>query len=343
VPPNLSPEASLLTEILAGNELVVVDVGAANGVLPWFRSSQEVATFYLFEPEKKAYDKLVAELVEAGRSNVKVINTALASTRGTRKLHVTNKPTGSSILPIRADATEYTPSSYFYPIREVEIETEPLGAVLDTVKQPLLHLMKIDVQGGELEVLRGLDDARAKAMLSVEVEVGMPGAYEGQPSFATVNAWMEERGLVLFDLQPAHARLTLDDERFGYHTKVFNTFRSDTSVRPRIFETELVYFRREDEVLAKRDGGEVRRLCAAYAIHDFVAHAHRLAGRAAELGLLDAKPLQDSIVRWHRGRLDRSLPGRMRRAVKRVANRTFDPAQMTKVASRLAKLGLLSR
>ncbi len=330
----LSHTAKCLEKVLGTAGLVAADVGAANGVLPHFRPVQEVATFYLFEPEASAYEKLVAEHQAAGRSNIRVINTALASGRGTRTLHVANQPTGSSLLRPRPDATDYTISSYFYPLREVEIHTDRLGDVLDQVGEPALHMIKIDVQGCELEVLEGLDDRRAATLMSAQVEVGMPGSYENQPSLAELDRWMQRNGLALFDLEPARANLTLDDDGDAYHLRVFRTYRRAPSVRSRLWEVDAFYFRREDLVLASSDPADVRRLIAAYAVHGFFAHGHRLAETARKKGLLsqvEERDLQDALVTWHDTSLDRRLTARARRTFKRMLHKAISPEQATRL------------
>jgi FkbM family methyltransferase len=334
----LSQSAKQLKEVLGGATLVVADVGAANGVLPHFRAVQEVATFYLFEPEGAAYRRLVEEYARDSRTNVHVVNTALASRQGERTLHVANQATGSSLLRPRTNATDYTISSYFFPLREVQIHTNRLADVLDTAGETALHMIKIDVQGAELEVLEGLDDARASTLISAQVEVGMPGSYENQPSLADVERWMGKHGLALFDLEPARATLMLDGDSNAYHTRVFNTFRRSPSVRARLWEVEAFYFRKEELVLESGDADTVRRLMAAYAVHGFFAHAHSLAGKAHVAGILEkraARALEESLVSWHAASLGTSIPERAKRTFKRMLHKALTPERATRIYARI--------
>lgn len=331
--------AAFLRELLGDTKLVVADVGAANGALPHFRPLLEVATFFLFEPERTAYERLVAEMADAARNNVRIVNAALAATRRTRTLYVTNQRTGSSLLPVRSDAAEYGSSSYFYPLQEVQIETKRLEDILTQANESALHMVKIDVQGGELEVLEGLGSL-GSTLLSAQVEVGMPGSYEGEPSFSEVDKWMNEHGLVLFDLIPAHANLTLSGDNHAYHMRVFKTYRSSPSVRRRIWYVETYYFRREDLVLGKREAGEVHRLVSAYAVHGFHAHAHRLAEKAAAEGIFsieEARSIQEIIIRWHDATLDRSFPASMKRIAKRLIHKLLTPEQALHLKTRLSR------
>src|SRR3990167_687488 len=97
----LSLEASFLSALLGDAKLVIADVGAANGVLSHFCPALEVATFFLFEPEKEAYEKLRVQFFETSQNNVHIMNTALSATGGKRTFYITNRRTGSSLLPIR--------------------------------------------------------------------------------------------------------------------------------------------------------------------------------------------------------------------------------------------------
>lgn len=335
----LSLEASFLSALLGDAKLVVADVGAANGVLPHFRPALEVATFFLFEPEKEAYEKLQAQFFESPRKNAHLINTALSAAGGKRAFYMTNRRTGSSLLPIRSDAMEYGQSSYFFPQKEVEIETKKIQDVLEEAGEQALHMIKIDVQGGELEVLQGMSASQASTLLSAEVEIGMPGSYVGEPTLADIDTWMKPRGLVLFDIMPARAQLTLDDDRHAYHTRVFETYRSDASVRSRVWYVEAFYFREEDRVLKTHQAQEVRRLSAAYALHGFFAHAYRLTTKALDAKILSQKQaseMHEILKRWHNIKLDRSLFGRTKRFLKRFLHRVLTPEQAAQMHARFS-------
>ena len=61
-------------------------------------------------------------------------------------------------------------------------------------------VLKLDVEGAELDVLRGGDEVLAQA-LALEVEVELNPLFEGQPLFADIDAHLRERGWALQGLR----------------------------------------------------------------------------------------------------------------------------------------------
>jgi hypothetical protein len=60
-------------------------------------------------------------------------------------------------------------------------------------------LLKVDVQGGELEVLRGAEDCLHNFEVIV-LEVGIMETYIGQPIFHEYIAYMAQRDYVVYDI-----------------------------------------------------------------------------------------------------------------------------------------------
>ena len=100
----------------------------------------------------------------------------------------------SSLLPISQVQERLYPGT-----GEMRIETIRVGRLADFVlagdiKPPAL--LKLDVQGFELEALRGCEDLLGRFAL-VYVECSFVELYKGQAMADQVIAWLAERGLVL--------------------------------------------------------------------------------------------------------------------------------------------------
>jgi hypothetical protein len=67
----------------------------------------------------------------------------------------------------------------------------------DRLKPPLF--LKLDVQGAELDILKGGGKALSLAEL-IQLEVPFASYNEGAPTAAEVVAFMDSRGFVLFDV-----------------------------------------------------------------------------------------------------------------------------------------------
>src|SRR5712671_3642990 len=113
----IGPER-FIADILAGADLVAIDVGASHFLPTNFHPLERVVTLCLFEPYEPAAEELRRKYAQLGLTNVKIFGDALADSNGTRTLHVTNVPSSSSLL--KPKPREYFESpDYIYPIREV--------------------------------------------------------------------------------------------------------------------------------------------------------------------------------------------------------------------------------
>jgi FkbM family methyltransferase len=98
-------------------------------------------------------------------------------------------PTGSSVLPCREALT----------FREAQRRMETLDSVLSDAGISTPDLLKLDVQGYELEVLKGAAKAFA-AMPVILMEVSTIELYEGAPLIHEVITFMRTHGYRLFDV-----------------------------------------------------------------------------------------------------------------------------------------------
>lgn len=316
-------------DIIADSGCVAIDCGAARGLLPHWRNLLGSASLYLFEPDDSAHSGIHANLAKYGyregaQPAVSVIGTALSKTGGPRTLHVPKAHTGASLYEMNLDvALEYTDRDELLPMTDVSIETSTLASVLDARGVSRVDMMKLDTQGAELEIMQGLDPSRMRGVVSVELEIAMHRATVGQPTFSDVSSFLESNDMEIFDIVPKRAHLHLAG-RGVYHRSVFHTYPNAPTVAPRLWEVDVVYFKRHDVLLAERSSDGVRRLCLAYCVYGYFAHAHRLLGLAKEadvLSAMDCERLQGSVVQWH-ARLHRMAAPM--NVVERVAHKLAD-------------------
>ncbi|WP_226366707.1 FkbM family methyltransferase [Pseudonocardia sp. ICBG162] len=166
----------------------VVDVGASRGQFATFaRHTWPAARIVCFEPLAEAARRI--HEVVPGRVEVHV--TAVGSSPGAVDIHVSGHDDSSSLLPIGHQA-EVFPGTAATGTREVPVTT--LAGHLATAEGPVL--LKIDVQGFELEVLRGAGDdlGRVDELLC---ECSFVELYTGQALAGEVVGFLADRG---FDL-----------------------------------------------------------------------------------------------------------------------------------------------
>jgi FkbM family methyltransferase len=171
----------------------VIDVGANRGQFTLFA----LHTF----PEAKivSLEPLAAPAarfrrVFAKERRVTLHNAALGPETGQFIMHVSGHDESSSMLPITA-----TQGQLFRGTDEVRTETvrtAPLSEFLDgsSIEEPAL--LKLDVQGYELEALRACGDLLDK-FAYVYAEASFIELYEGQVLADDLVAWLRERGYEL--------------------------------------------------------------------------------------------------------------------------------------------------
>lgn len=129
----------------------IIDVGAHHGQFYLLaRALYPDAEIVCVEPLPDTIDRL--RTVHAGDDRVTVMPFAAAGEVGRRNLHVSRKTDSSSLLPILRPYVDAFPGTE--EADTIEVEGRPLDVLLSQrIRGPTL--LKIDAQGGELEVLRG--------------------------------------------------------------------------------------------------------------------------------------------------------------------------------------------
>lgn len=312
--------------ILGDAGLVIVDVGAAYGLPPHLAVFESSAHICLFEPEAERARELQHHYAAGRRlTNVAVFAEALAANEGERTLYVTNVPTGSSLLkPGSAVIEEFGNHGYFFPIREIKVRTRALADVLVGASIDRVDAIKLDVQGAEIEVLRGLRGKLAETTLAVELEVGMPGAYLGQPGLGAVDEFMDAAGFRLYDLRLVRHHRVPRDSGSDYSVAVFGISPNSTSIAKRVAESDALYFRKPEVLLERKDVAAVRRLVALMCAYGQFIEAYDLVCRAEGAGLIDAdaaRACRDSVIGWHRATVDSVAESRWFALLVKLASR----------------------
>jgi FkbM family methyltransferase len=290
----------ILERLLGDQRLNIADAGAAYGLPGHLRMLAPVSLLCLFEPHVQRAEELRREL----GGDVRVFQTALSGQGGERTLYVTNVPTGSSLLPPGSDAAmSLTERSYFFPVEERRIQTRRLQDVLGETGITRLDFMKADVQGAELEIVQGLGERLGRTLLGVELEVGFPGGYIGQPGFGTLDEYLRALGLELLDLRLARIHRFVSDGYAHLPEKIFGVHAESPSLSRRIWEADVLYFVKPATLLEAGDVSGMRRLAVLYCAYGFYTEAYHLFDQARQAKILSTDEiarLQSDVIRLHR-------------------------------------------
>ncbi|KAF7541403.1 hypothetical protein G7054_g575 [Neopestalotiopsis clavispora] len=135
-----------------------------------------------FEPAPQTYDVLSRNLALNHISGVEALQYGLASEPSTMKLtYYPNLPGNSTLVPeekqklyeeaVKKRGREVA-DARFGGAQQVDVKLERLSRFLDGVQA--VDLLKVDVEGAELEVIKGIDDEHWALVRNVVVETWEP-------------------------------------------------------------------------------------------------------------------------------------------------------------------------
>tara|TARA_Y100001970_G_scaffold221899_1_gene272797 strand:- start:4191 stop:5129 length:939 start_codon:yes stop_codon:yes gene_type:complete len=196
---------STLEKLLKNKKLISLDVGAQGG----FNSDK-------FFPNK--YNKFFeAILVDPLKDSLKqesgnhIITRGLWSSKCQRKLYVLNKRPGSSSMfePDKKSLEIYgfkQKDLQLFDVTNTEIvECDTLSSSLENIKVQTLDYLKIDTQGAELEILKGIGSYRP---LIIKCEVQIFPMYKNVPNWTEVADFLYKLGYILSDWKKIGSHVT---------------------------------------------------------------------------------------------------------------------------------------
>lgn len=189
--------SSIIKNILKNDKILAMDVGAQGGFNSDFFFPKKYNIFFdeiLVEPIKSETDKL--------GNDKYIINKGLWSKKEKKTLFVLGNRLGSSSM--------YEPQKKNFDLHNIkeedyekfnitskqEVECDTLNNLLDNLKIKNLDYLKIDTQGSELEILKGIGNYRP---LLIRLEAHIFSMYKDVPSWDKLINYLYEMNYVLID------------------------------------------------------------------------------------------------------------------------------------------------
>ena len=175
-----------------GVAAAIVDVGSHRGQFAVHALSRfPAARIFCFEP-LEGPRRTLTEVVKADLNRVVIFPYAAAAQEGSPLMQVSTADDSSSLLPIGPRYVTAFPGTA--PRGTTSVRTVRIDHVINSVDTPCL--MKIDVQGYELEVLRGAQELLPRVRYLL-VECSFTELYLGQALVGDVVKYLHERGYAL--------------------------------------------------------------------------------------------------------------------------------------------------
>lgn len=171
----------------------ILDVGANRGQFSLAcRLAQPHVPIAAFEPIPA--EAAMFRKVHGTQSQVILIETALGQSKGDATMHLSKSADSSSLLPIGKKQIELFGNTV--EVGTIKVQVHRLDDFADYWTGRTRQLLKLDVQGYELNVLRGAAEA-LKSCVYVYAECSEVALYDGQALRVDVQAFLAQHGFVM--------------------------------------------------------------------------------------------------------------------------------------------------
>jgi len=196
----------LLEEVIENyNVNNIFDVGANRGQFIkalMHNISQQDFKYYGFEPIKEAFvmlDKITGKTF----SRAKIYNIALGSSSELLNYYISNNEFSSSLLPPTEDAV--LSNSEVGTRKITQVCVEPVSKIIEENKidNNSNILLKLDVQGYELEVLKGFGKHLGKVKVAI-IECSLIKNYSNRPIIGDIIQFMSDNSFCVSGIFPGY-------------------------------------------------------------------------------------------------------------------------------------------
>lgn len=210
---NFKERAPHVSRLLKNDLISVVDVGCRGGMTPELEPIQNFIHWVGIDAGKDSFD----DEKRFHPKKERFLHACLGKSEESRTLYITRSPFRSSLLrPIEAVWDRYGLKDGAQIIQKETVQTQTLPKLLTRNKIHSLDYLKVDTQGTELDILKASEDLLEKEVLMVETEWTFVSAYEGQPEFGQLDAFLKSKGFF-----PVHL------------SRQFHSFRSEKEIYSR--------------------------------------------------------------------------------------------------------------
>ena len=192
---------TLTNKIKSKNKIYLLDIGARWGVnWPWSSLQKDRLEVILVEPDPVE----VEVLIKQGQGMV--IPYALWSKEVELELYINNNPATSSVYKANMDfLRQFEDANRFEAKETIALKTKTVDGLAKNKEIDSVDFVKLDVQGGEFDILQGGEEFFKKNIVGLEVEVEFAQMYQDQPLFSDVDIFVREKlGLELWDIRKVY-------------------------------------------------------------------------------------------------------------------------------------------
>ena len=173
----------------------IVDAGSRYGIHPNFEELREIADFHLFEVDREECLRLKKKY--KSYKNIKIYNQGLFSKKTKMNFNIRKHNALNSIY----ETNDLFLKKNKYKKNEFE-KKKSIKVKLDTLDNffnKKIHFLKLDVEGAELDVLKGSEKNLKNNCVGVRSEVTFSPVYKNAPLFSEINDYLVKRDFELIN------------------------------------------------------------------------------------------------------------------------------------------------
>ena len=223
----------ILSHLVSDENPVIFDVGAHNGEsITRFRRLFPSCTIHSFEPDQQNFS--ILKKGYETKEGIVLNNVGVGGTKGTLTFHRNLKSNTSGFHAVNTQSQwaqnraarhnvepkDYTEKSYDVPIIN-------LDSYVQEHNIPRIHLLKIDTQGHEDEVLKGAETTLQKGLIDIiETELIVGDAYTKSLQFYDLEKFLIPAGYRFYGIDKHDDLKTTPHLSFNViyvHEKIFDT------------------------------------------------------------------------------------------------------------------------
>ncbi len=175
-----------------------IDVGSRGGVTSYLDPVAGISAVLAFEPDQHECAQLRERSIDYAKFEASPL--ALSASSKQSSLYCLKRSINNSLLaPSPHFATRYSVEGF--AVERIEsINTVSVDEILGKMRSPFRYgeFLKLDVQGAELEVLKGGGHLLNEITVAAVIEVEFCELYLGQPKFSDIDRFMQEKGFTFY-------------------------------------------------------------------------------------------------------------------------------------------------
>ena len=194
---NDHPHSLDIIKKLIHTKIVILDIGAAGGVMDEWQPINTISKFYGFEPRTNEANRLNSQ----SPNNQKYFPYALSNKKVEKIFYNCVSSAASGFYPDNEDFSMRFSDNLNYQVKNTfKINCTSLDEMMHEFNQDNIDLIKLDTEGSELEILEGskkcLDQAFA---ILTEVHFSKHQKTNGQ-YFSKIDKFLQDQNFFLYDL-----------------------------------------------------------------------------------------------------------------------------------------------